>query len=49
MEQVNITPCCETYIMELLQRIDKMQKEAVLSEEGNCVTCQNALFSFTNI
>ena len=48
MEQVNITPCCENYIMELLQRIDKMQKEAVLSEEGNCVTCQNALFSFTN-
>ena len=48
MEQVNITPCCDTYIMELLQKIDKMQKEAVLSEEGSCVTCQNALFSFTN-
>lgn len=48
MEQINNIPCCETYIMELLQRIDKMQKEAVMSEEGSCVTCQNALFSFTN-
>ena len=48
MEQINNIPCCETYIMELLQGIDKMQKEAVMSEEGSCVTCQNALFSFTN-
>lgn len=38
----------DSYIMDLLMRIDKMQKEAVISEEGNCVTCQNALFSFTN-
>lgn len=46
-EKIN-TECCDSYIMELLTRIDKMQKEALLNDEDSCITCQNALFSFTN-
>lgn len=37
-----------SYIIEILKKIDKMQKEAIISEEQECITCQNSLISFAN-
>lgn len=48
MESQNTLSCECSYIIETLKRIDKMQKDAVVSEEQECITCQNSLISFSN-
>lgn len=47
--EIQKNPCNEcSYIIETLKKIDKMQKEAVISEQQECVTCQNSLITFSN-
>lgn len=39
---------CDNYLLDTLKRIDKMQKEAIISAEGTCVTCQSLLLATNN-
>ena len=39
---------CDNYLLDLLSRIDRMQKEAILNQETACVSCTNTLTTFQN-
>ena len=46
--QKNFDRCCDNYLLDLLLRIDRMQKEAIVNQETACISCSNSLTTFQN-
>lgn len=47
-QSLEVNKCCDNYILDTIIRIDRLQKEAIINTDSNCVSCNESLIDFTN-